>query len=74
MNELSPPDLVWAGLFLAGVFLYGAAYEFKAKNPRDARLLAATGALSLAGTGIAFYFRAHYLTSVIRNSPKRNSQ
>ena len=55
MNELSPPELVWAGLILAGVFLYGAAQEFKAKNPRDARLLAATGVLSLAGTGFAFY-------------------
>ena len=55
MNELVAPDLVWAGFFLAGIFLYGAVQEFKAKNPRDARLLAATGALSLAGTGIAFY-------------------
>ena len=55
MNELVAPDLVWVGIFLAGVFLYSAAQEFKAKNPRDARLLAATGALSLAGTGIAFY-------------------
>jgi hypothetical protein len=27
----------------------------QSKNPRDARLLAATGALSLAATGIAFY-------------------
>lgn len=56
MNDLSPPDLVWAGVFLACVFLYGALQEFKAKNPRDARLLAATGVLSLAGTGITFYF------------------
>ncbi len=55
MNEFVAPALVWAGFFLAGVFLYGAAQEFKAKNPRDARLLAATGALTLAGTGIAFY-------------------
>ena len=54
MNELVAPDLVGAGFFLAGVFLYGAAQEFNAKNPRDARLLAATGALSLAGTDIAF--------------------
>ena len=56
MNELVAPAFVWVGIFLAGVFLYGAAQEFKAKNPRDARLLAARlGAPSLAGTGIAFY-------------------
>ena len=55
MNELSAPDLIWAGLLLAGVLLYGAAQEFHAKNRRDARLLAAGGALSLAGTGMALY-------------------
>jgi hypothetical protein len=31
MNELVAPALVWAGFFLAGVFLYGATQEFKAK-------------------------------------------
>ena len=55
MNDLNPPDLVWAGLLMACLCLYGAYQEFKAKNPRDARLLATTGALSLAGTGLALY-------------------
>jgi len=54
--DIQVPDLVWAGLLLAGVLLYGALREFNAKNPRDARLLAATGALSLAGAGISCYY------------------
>ena len=56
MNDIPAPSLEWAGILLACVFTYGAWQEFKAKNPRDARLLAATGAISLAGTGVALYF------------------
>ncbi len=56
MIDTQVPDLAWAGLLLAGVLLYGALREFKAKNPRDARLLAATGALSLTGAGMSCYF------------------
>jgi len=56
MNDIPAPSLEWAGILLACVFTYGAWQEVKAENPRDARLLAATGAISLAGAGVALYF------------------
>ncbi len=55
MIDLNAPNLVWAGFVLACVFLYSAAHEFKAENLRDARLLAATGVLSLVGLGAVTY-------------------
>ena len=36
------------------VVLYAAWYEYAAKNPRDARLLAAVGAASLMGSTAAW--------------------
>ena len=56
MIDIQVPDFVWAGLLLTGVLLFGALQEFKAKNLRDARLLAAIGTLGLAGAGVTCYF------------------
>ena len=54
MIDIHVPDFIWAGLLLTGVLLYGALQEFRAKNLRDARLLAATGAISLTAAGISY--------------------
>ena len=55
MNEISMPHAAWGGMLVAVAILYGAWLEFKAKNRRDARLLALTGAISVAGSSAALY-------------------
>ena len=55
MNELHMPHAAWGGLLVAAAILYGAWQEFKAKNRRDARLLAVTGAVSMAGSTAIMY-------------------
>ena len=53
MSEMSAPEIVYGGLALAAVLLGAALHEFKAKNQRDARLLAAVGAAGLLGSAAA---------------------
>jgi drug/metabolite transporter superfamily protein YnfA len=49
------PQAAWGGVLVAVAILYGAWQEFKAKNRRDARLLALTGAISIAGSAAVIY-------------------
>ena len=55
MNELVAPNVAIGALALAAAMLYAAWHEYAGKNQRDARLLAATGAVSLMG-GAAVWF------------------
>jgi len=50
MADVIPPDLAFGGLAFAAIVLYAAWHEYTKENPRDARLLAAAGALSLVGS------------------------
>jgi|GEM_PF-1327385 len=54
MIDLVAPDMAIGGIALAAAVLYAAWYEYAAKNPRDARLLAAVGAASLMGSTAAW--------------------
>ena len=54
MNELVAPDMAIGALALAAAVLYAAWHEYAAKNPRDAKLLAAVGAISLMGSATAW--------------------
>ena len=55
VNEIQMPQAAWGGVLVAVAILYGAWQEFKAKNRRDARLLALTGAISIAGSAAVIY-------------------
>ena len=55
MNEIQMPHAAWGGVLVAAAILYGAWQEFKAKNRRDARLLALTSAISIAGSAAVIY-------------------
>jgi hypothetical protein len=50
MNDYIAPDMAIIALALTLCILYAAWYESRAKNARDARLLAAVGAVSLVGS------------------------
>lgn len=54
MTDLTIPELALGGLVLAATILYAAWYERGQRNPRDARLLAAVGALCLMGSAAAW--------------------
>ena len=55
VNEIQMPHAAWGGVLVAAAILFGAWQEFKAKNRRDARLLAMTGAISKAGSAAVMY-------------------
>lgn len=57
MNDFGVPDVAIGGLALAGAVLYAAWREYIEKNPRDASLLAAVGALSLMGGAAAAWLQ-----------------
>jgi hypothetical protein len=50
MSDFVPPDMTIGGLIVAAAVLYAAWHEYARNNRRDARLLAATGAVSLMGS------------------------
>ncbi len=50
MNDLIAPDMAHGALALAAVLLFVAWHEYTQKNQRDAKLLAAVGAVSLMGS------------------------
>jgi hypothetical protein len=54
MNELIAPDLAIGALALALAILYAAWHETRAKNMRDAALLAGVGTASLLGSAVAW--------------------
>jgi len=54
MNEVIVPEMAIGGLVLAAAVLYAAWHEYAAKNHRDARLLAVTGAASLMGSAVGW--------------------
>ena len=54
MSDLIAPDMAIGALAVALAILYGAWHETRAKNARDARLLAAVGAVSLMGSAAAW--------------------
>ena len=54
MNDLIAPDVAMGGLALAAAVLYAAWHEYAAKNHRDAKLMAAVGAVSLMGSASAW--------------------
>lgn len=54
MNDLIAPSAAYGALALAAALLYAAWHEYSAKNQRDAKLLAAVGAVSLAGSAAAW--------------------
>jgi len=54
MNELVAPEIALGALAMAAVVLYAAWHEYAAKNHRDAKLLAAIGACSMAGSVVAW--------------------
>lgn len=54
MINLVAPDMAIGGMALAATVLYAAWYEYATKNPRDAKLLAAVGAISLMGSATAW--------------------
>jgi hypothetical protein len=54
MNNLTDQVMVIGGLALACAILYAAWHEYSEKNPRDAKLLAAVGAVSLMGSVAAW--------------------
>ncbi len=47
MNDIMAPDWAIGLLALASAILYGAWHEYDAQNHRDAKLLAAVGAVSV---------------------------
>lgn len=52
MNDFSPPDIIYGFLILGAVTLFAAWHEFKAKNQRDASMLAAVGVAGLLGGAV----------------------
>lgn len=50
MNDFVVPEVALGALALALVVLYAAWREYADKNQRDAKLLAAIGAISLGGS------------------------
>lgn len=54
MTDLMAPDMAIGGLALAAAVLYAAWYEYVAKNQRDAKALAAVGALGLMASAAAW--------------------
>lgn len=54
MTDLNVPDAALGALALASAVLYAAWHEYRARNPRDARVLAAVGAASLLGGAVAW--------------------
>lgn len=54
MNDFIAPDMATGALALALVILYAAWHEYKESNRRDAKLLAAVGAVSLMGSAVAW--------------------
>ena len=54
MIDLTAPDPAIGALVLALAILYAAWHEYKERNRRDARLLAAVGGLSLIGSVVAW--------------------
>ena len=54
MNELAVPGIAIGALTLAAAVLYAAWHEYATKNNRDAKLLAAVGAISLVGGAAAW--------------------
>lgn len=54
MNDLMAPDMAIGALVLSTVILYGAWQESRARNTRDARLMAALGSVSLLGSAVAW--------------------
>ena len=55
MSDFVPPDMAIGGLIFAAAVLYAAWHEHRRSNPRDARLLAATGGLSLLGSAAVWF-------------------
>jgi len=55
MIEIQMPNAAWGGMLVAAAILYGAWHEFTAKNRRDARMLALTGAVSIAGSAAVMF-------------------
>jgi hypothetical protein len=56
MIDLVAPDVAIGALVFAIVIFYAAWHESSAKNARDARLLAAAGAVSLMGGAAAWLY------------------
>lgn len=56
MNELIAPDMALGALVLAAAILYCVWHEARAKNVRDAKLLAVIGAASLLGGAAAWLY------------------
>lgn len=54
MNELMAPNMAIGAFALACAVIYAAWYEYSQKNHRDAKMLATVGALSLAGSAVAW--------------------
>jgi hypothetical protein len=54
MNDFIAPDMAIGALALAITILYAAWHESRAKNKRDASLLATVGAVSLMGSAAAW--------------------
>ena len=55
MSDFVPPDMAIGGLIFAAAVLYAAWYEYARSNRRDARLLAATGTVSLMGSAAVWF-------------------
>ena len=56
MSASISPDVALGALALAVAILYAAWYETGVKNPSDAKLLAAVGAVSLLGSAAAWFY------------------
>lgn len=54
MNDFAVPDMALGALALAIAVLYAAWHETRAKNTRDAKLLATVGAVTLLGSAVAW--------------------
>ncbi|WP_158558939.1 hypothetical protein [Rhodoferax lacus] len=54
MIDLTAPDLAVGALVLALTIFYAAWHEYRLRNPRDAKLLLAVGALGLMGSAAAW--------------------
>lgn len=54
MNNLMAMDIAVGALALSLAILYAAWYEYKTSNRRDAKLLAAVGALALVGSAVVW--------------------
>lgn len=54
MSDLAPPDIAFGALAMTLAILYAAWHEYRQKNPRDSRLLATVGAVSLMGSALVW--------------------